>query len=64
MAVALRRPADMVGVAIETTAGSVYRDLVERGPGRQVLTVLGGLRKSRRNDPDVPWPELEEWKDL
>ena len=58
------RPADMVGVALETTPGSVYRDLVERGPGRQVLTVLGGLRKSRRNDPDVPWPELEEWKDL
>lgn len=58
------RRADLVGVALDTTPDTVYTDLIRRGGGRQVLTVLGGLRKSRRPDPDQPWPPLEEWKDL
>ncbi len=53
------RRADLVGVALETSVASVYRDLVERGPGRQVLTVLGGVRRARREDPSVPWPEVD-----
>lgn len=58
------RRADLVGVLISTDVDTVYDDLVHRGQGRQVLTVLGGLRKSRRPDADQPWPDLEEWKDL
>lgn len=58
------RSADLVGVAIDTDADSVYRDLLAHGPGRQVLTVIAGVRRSRRPDADTPWPALEEWKDL
>ena len=54
------RRADMVGVALQTTPAAVYRDLLERGAGRQVLTVLGGVRKARRDDPDQPWPDLDD----
>lgn len=57
------RRADMVGVAIQTDPDTVYADLIRRGVGRQVLTVLAGLRKSRRADADRPWPVLEEWND-
>lgn len=57
------RRADLVGVSLQTTVETVYRDLVAQGPGRQVVTVLGGVRRSRRADADVPWPSLEEWKD-
>lgn len=53
------RRADFVGVAIDTDADLVYADLVARGAGRQVLTVLGGVRRARRDDPDVAWPEHE-----
>jgi len=53
------RRADLVGVAVDTTVGAVYRDLVERGPGRQVLTVLGGVRVARRAGPDADWPEID-----
>lgn len=53
------RRADLVGVAIDTTAAAAYRDLVERGPGRQVMTVLGGVRRARRDDPEVPWPPID-----
>lgn len=53
------RRADLVGVAIETNPDTVYRDLVEQGPGRQVLTVLGGVRRARRADPDRPWPDVD-----
>jgi cytosine/adenosine deaminase-related metal-dependent hydrolase len=52
------RRADLVGVAVDTTPDAVYRDLLERGPGRQVLTVLAGVRKARRADADVLWPPL------
>jgi aminodeoxyfutalosine deaminase len=58
------RRADLVGVAVDAAAGTVYADLLRRGPGRQVLTVLGGVRKARRADADAPWPPLEEWRDL
>jgi len=53
------RRADLAGVAVDTTVASAHRDLVERGPGRVVLTVLGGVRRARRDDPSVPWPELD-----
>ncbi len=57
------RRADLLGVSLDTGVDTVYADLIRRGTGRQVLTVLGGLRKSRRADADQPWPALEEWKD-
>lgn len=57
------RRADLVGVAVQTTAETVYEDVISHGVGRQVLTVVGGLRKSRREDADQPWPPLEEWRD-
>lgn len=59
------RRADLVGVEVGTTAEHVYRDLVEQGPGRQVLTVVGGVRKARRASAAEPWPEIdhvEEWR--
>lgn len=52
--------ADLVGIHLDTTADTVYRDLVERGAGRQVLTVLAGVRKARRADADQPWAELDD----
>jgi 5-methylthioadenosine/S-adenosylhomocysteine deaminase len=58
------RRADLLGVSIQTSVDTVYDDLIHRGQGRQVLTVLAGLRKSRRADADQPWPELLEWKEL
>ncbi len=54
------RPADLVVVALDTSPATVYRDLVERGAGRQVLTVLAGVRKARRASPDEPWPPLDD----
>lgn len=53
------RRADLVGVAVVTTPDRAYRDLVEQGPGRVVLTVLGGVRRARRDDADIPWPPLD-----
>jgi aminodeoxyfutalosine deaminase len=50
------RRADLVGVQVPTTPATVYSDLVAKGAGRQVLTVLGGVRRSRRADADTPWP--------
>ncbi|MBA2576288.1 MAG: amidohydrolase family protein, partial [Euzebyaceae bacterium] len=54
------RRADLAGVALTATPRSVYRDLLSRGPGRQVLTVVGGVRKARRDDADRPWPLLDD----
>jgi hypothetical protein len=48
-----------VGVDLATTAATAYRDLLTRGVGRQVLTVLAGVRKSWRPSGDVPWPPLD-----
>jgi aminodeoxyfutalosine deaminase len=53
------RRADFVVVDVASTAGTVYRDLVEAGPGRQVLTVVGGVRKTRRGGADEPWPSID-----
>lgn len=53
------RRADLVGVQVPTTPATVYSDLVAKGPGRAVLTVLGGVRRSRRADADMPWPPLD-----
>ena len=52
--------ADLVGVELTTTVDSVYRDLVEQGPGRVVLTVLGGVRKARREGAGAGWPPLDD----
>jgi aminodeoxyfutalosine deaminase len=53
------RRADIVAVAVPATPETVYRELIEQGAGRQVLTVVGGVRKARRDDPDAPWQEVE-----
>jgi cytosine/adenosine deaminase-related metal-dependent hydrolase len=57
---AVGRRADMVGVDVVTTAATAYRDLVTRGVGRQVLTVLGGVRRAMRASGDTPWPLLDD----
>ena len=54
------RRADLVGVDLVTTAATAYRDLMTIGVGRQVLTVLAGVRRSRRADGDSPWPDLDD----
>ena len=54
------RRADLVGIEVPTTSDTVFRDLIERGPGRQVLTLVGGVRKARRNSADTPWPEIDD----
>lgn len=54
------RRADMVGVDIPTTAATAYRDLLTSGIGRQVLTVVAGVRRSRRASGDTPWPALDD----
>ena len=54
------RRADLVGVEMTTSAERVYRDLVDSGPGRQVLTVLGGTRKARRDNAEQPWPDVDD----
>ncbi|MPZ87519.1 MAG: amidohydrolase family protein [Nitriliruptorales bacterium] len=53
------RSADLLGVEITTKPETAYRDLVEQGPGRQVLTVLAGVRTARRSSADEPWPEID-----
>jgi hypothetical protein len=53
------RRADFVVVDVATTVEGAYRDLVEAGPGRQVLTVLGGVRKTRRDGAEQPWPSID-----
>lgn len=53
------RRADFVGVGIATDPDRVWEDLVADGAGRQVLTVLAGVRRARRERPDVDWPEHE-----
>jgi cytosine/adenosine deaminase-related metal-dependent hydrolase len=54
------RRADLVGVDVPTTAATAYRDLMQGGVGRQVVTVLAGARRSWRSDGDNPWPELDD----
>lgn len=57
------RRADLAGVGVATTPEHVYADLVESGPGRVVLTVVGGVRKARRDDAGLPWPRIDDsWR--
>ena len=58
-ALAPGRRADLVGVAVDTDVDDVYESLASGGAGRQVLTVLGGVRRARRADADAEWPEHE-----
>lgn len=53
------RRADFVVLDIPTSPDAVYRDIVERGAGRQVLTVLAGLRKARRPSGAEAWPAID-----
>jgi cytosine/adenosine deaminase-related metal-dependent hydrolase len=53
------RRADVVGVDVATRATTAYRDLLTGGVGRQVLTILGGVRRSWRASGDAPWPPLD-----
>ena len=57
------RRADLVGVAQATSVEDVWRDLVERGPGQVVCTVVAGVRKARR-EAGTPWTEIDrqEWR--
>lgn len=57
------RRADLAGVALRTTPQDVFTDLVRSGPGRVVLTVVGGVRKARRDDAGTAWPEIDDsWR--
>jgi aminodeoxyfutalosine deaminase len=53
------RRADFCVVDVEAAPDAAYRAIVELGAGRQVLTVLGGVRKARRPDADEPWAEID-----
>jgi aminodeoxyfutalosine deaminase len=53
------RRADLVVVDVAASPETAYRAIVEEGPGRQVLTVLGGVRKARRAGADEPWPVID-----
>ncbi|HEX6255739.1 MAG TPA: amidohydrolase family protein [Euzebyales bacterium] len=57
------RRADLVGVDLATTGAAAYRDLITSGVGRQVLTVVAGVRRSRRGDGDSAWPELDDFEE-
>ena len=53
------RRADLVGVGVEVGADpeQAFDAVARAGAGRQVLTVLAGVRRARRRDPDVAWVE-------
>lgn len=53
------RRADFVVVAVDATPATAYAQVLARGAGRQVLTVLGGVRVARRGSADSPWPPLD-----
>ena len=53
------RRADLVVVDVATTPERAYRDVLEHGAGRQVLTLLGGVRRSRRGSAEEPWPDID-----
>lgn len=58
---AVGRRADIVGIDVPTTtAATAYTDLMTRGTGRQMLTVVAGVRRSWRADGDAPWPALDD----
>lgn len=53
------RRADFVVLDLATTPEAAYRDIVAQGPGRQILTVLGGVRKARRPHAGEAWPAID-----
>lgn len=53
------RRADFTLLDLDTTPADVQRDLIDAGAGRQVLTVLGGVRRARRSSGDDPWPPID-----
>jgi cytosine/adenosine deaminase-related metal-dependent hydrolase len=53
------RRADLVVVDVQATPETAYRDVVAHGAGRQILTVLGGVRRARREDATTPWPTID-----
>ncbi|QBI20356.1 hypothetical protein ER308_12800 [Egibacter rhizosphaerae] len=55
-ALAVGRRADLVGVELDTDAEGATQDVVDGGAGRQVLTVVAGVRRARRRTADEPWP--------
>ena len=64
------RRADFVGVGVTSGADvaeddpdRVYEAVASFGAGRQVLTVLGGVRRARRSDPNVAWAEHDPRED-
>lgn len=56
-AIAPGRRADLVGVEVDADPDHAAAAVVSRGPGRQVLTVVGGVQRARRSSADVPWTE-------
>ncbi|MGI8873830.1 MAG: amidohydrolase family protein [Egibacteraceae bacterium] len=54
------RQADLVGIELATTAHDAEATVVTDGSGRQVLTVVAGVRRARREHADEPWPALDE----
>ena len=54
------RRADLVAVELPTNTADVFRDLVHSGAGRQVFTLVGGVRKARRDSAEIPWPDLDD----
>lgn len=53
------RRADLVAVATPASPDTVYADVLAKGAGRQVLTLVAGVARARRDDPDTPWPALD-----
>lgn len=53
------RRADLVALAVTTTPAQVHRDVLRAGLGRQLFTVLAGVRATRRADADEPWPDVD-----
>lgn len=54
------RRADFTAIELDTNAADVFRDLIAGGAGRQVLTVVAGVRKARRDTADEPWPQIDD----
>lgn len=54
------RRADLVVLDLDTTPERAYADVALSGAGRQVLTVLAGVRRARRPSADDPWPAHDD----
>ena len=51
------RRADLTAVEVDADPDRVADAVIDHGAGRQVLTVVGGVRRARRDRADVPWPQ-------